>query len=318
MAHDERVQGALTLLQALTSAPDQRITTARACALLHCSDAALDGYLELLAMLADRRSGGRAVVEREDGIVAMTGDAAHTRPLRLSSGEAAALSHVLDALDLDPALAERVRIALLAPVTDGSDDTNAAEANPASALFIENTRSFGSFYQILAEAIADGVRCRIRYRAQAETNGSERIIDPLAIETSEEGVYLIAWNVEKDAERRYRLDRISAASLTDDSVEPHVRQRGAMRDHLARAGTVVTIEFTADDPEPTTWTGASAARPSPSNPHRLRLTVPVSTPAWLFDQILAARGAISIIEPSTMRAQFIAYADDLLASSKGA
>lgn len=315
MAHDERVQGALILLQALTAAPGQRITATRACELLHCSDAALDGYLELLATLADRRGGGRAVVEREGTTVSMTGDAAHTPPLRLSPGEAAALAHVLDALHVDPALAERVRCALLAPAKSGDAGTSALEEAHETASLIENTRSFGSFYQVLAEAAEDGVRCRIRYRAQAEADGSERIVDPYAIETSAEGTYLVAWNVEKDAERRYRLDRISAVSLTDDSVEPHAWQRSTLRDHLARAGTAVTIEYAAENPEPATWAGASAARTSPSDPQRLRITVPVSTPAWLFDQVLSARGEMVIIEPAEMREQFTTYAMNLLATT---
>ena len=54
-----------------------------------------------------------------------------------------------------------------------------------------------------------------------DTRPRERLIDPLRIATHGDQTYLIAWDVEVDAQRSYRMDKIEGLALTDDSVERH-------------------------------------------------------------------------------------------------
>lgn len=305
MNHDERTANALKLLEALTSAPHHRLAVSVACRTLACSADDLDGYLELLSTLANRSSGTRAIVYRDGNELVLAGDAAYTNPLRLTPGEAVALRHVLDALHLDPSLAERVSKALLPPNTRESETGRDRLAD---------TRSFGAYYQELIEAIEDGVRCRIFYKAQAEERPSVRVVDPLGIETSQDSTYLIAWNVQKDEERRYRLDRIYDVELTDDSVEPRRITGAPVAACLAQQGEEAVIEFSPQRTgriDPTAWIGATACTPSPTRAGYLRTSVHVSTPAWLFDQLLAAGGTIELIGPLHLRRAFFAYAEQL-------
>lgn len=303
MAHSDRVTGALWLLEALTAAPGQRIDAAYAKQTLACTDDELDGYLALLSTLADRTGGGRAIAYRDGSALVLEGDAACMKPLRLTAGEGMALAHVLLSLNLDRDLADRLERALLVP---GSGNAN-IHAEPLLA----NTRSFGACYQQLSEALTDGVRCRIAYRAQTEQKPTVRTIDPLCIETSDDSAYLLAWNVEKQAARRYRLDRVSAVEFTDESVERHHVAPGTVANSLATTGTTATVECSVDNDAPTRWLGIQSIEQVPGTDARQRIMVQVSTPAWLFDEVLAAGGDLVIVAPAALREQFIAYAQKL-------
>ena len=171
--------------------------------------------------------------------------------------------------------------------------------------------TYGPFYQELSEAIEDGVRCRILYRAQTDTQPAPRLIDPLAFEAFDDYAYLVAWNVEKDAERRYRLDRISDVELTDDSIGRREPSDLTVEDHLAQAGTIVTVECPASSDDFSSWSGVVDVSPSPQDPCRLRVAVRVSTASWLFDQVLAAGGDMKIVEPIAWREQLLRYAQEL-------
>lgn len=303
MAHDEHVASALWILEALTAAPGHRVDARAIQREIDCSAEELDAYLELLSNLADRQGGGRAVVLHDGDDLVLVGDAAHMRPLRLTAGEGAALSHVLETLNLDHDLADRLRRSLIA--SEG-DAVSAAER------LISDTRVFGSWYQTLAEAAADGVRIRIRYRAQTDNEPRERTVDPIALETTSKSTYLIAWNVDKRAERRYRLDRIDQVILTDESVDRHTPDHQTVDESLAQSGEPVTVECSTDNALVHSWAGICSRKPMSENPQRCRISVRVSTPSWLFDQVLAASGDMEIVAPETLRAQFVEYAQTLL------
>lgn len=303
MAHDEHVTSALWILEALTAAPGHRMDARTVQREIDCSAEELDAYLELLSNLADRQGGGRAVVLHDGDDLVLVGDAAHMRPLRLTEGEGAALSHVLETLNLDHDLADRLRRSLI-----GSADDTASVAER----LISDTRVFGSWYQTLAEAAADGVRIRIRYRAQTDNEPRERTVDPIALETTAESTYLIAWNVDKRAERRYRLDRIDQVLLTDESVERHTPDHQTVDESLAQNGEPVTVTCSTDNALVRSWAGICSQKIMSDDPQRYQVSVRVSTPAWLFDQVLAAAGDMEITAPEELRAQFVDYARALL------
>lgn len=301
MAHSDRVTNALWMLEALTVAPGHRLSAAEMRRALACTDEELDGYLDLLSTLADRQGGARAIAYRQGDSIVLEGDAARMRPLRLTAGESMALAHVIHALELDPNLSERLERALIAPGIE------AGNQQPLLA----TARTYGPFYQELSEAIEDGVRCRILYRAQTDTQPAPRLIDPLAFEAFDDYAYLVAWNVEKDAERRYRLDRISDVKLADDSIGRREPSDLTVEDHLAQTGTIVTVECPASSDDFSSWSGVVDVSPSPQDPCRLRVAVRVSTVSWLFDQVLAAGGDMKIVEPAAWREQLLRYAQEL-------
>lgn len=306
LTEQQRVTGALALMEALSASPDARLTIEDACRVAGCGDADLDSIIDLISTLADREGGTRAIVVREQGCVRSYGTATHMLPLRLSAAEAAALDHVLDTLDIDDDVRERIARALL-PF---------GWREPSTRL-IATTTAYGACYQLLAEAVRDGVRCRMRYRSQGERTARERIIDPLDIESTASGAYLIAWDVDHDEQRRYRMERIEAVALTDDSVKHHALRTTSMRESLAHGGETVTISFDEQGPIPvSSWAGVERIEADPAHAGRLLAQMHVTARSWFFDQVLASRGTITIEGPDEVRRACGAYARDLLAEPR--
>lgn len=303
MAKPDATAQVIRLLEALTAAPNRRLTRARATELLGCSADELDRYLALISTLSDRAGGTRAIVLSDGEDLFMVGESAELQPLRLSMGESLSLGFVLDALNIDAGCRERIARALLP--ADMPDDAGTSLAT---------TSVFGSWRGVLAEAIQDGVRCRIAYRAQGEQEPRERLVDPLSIETGQDAAYLLAWDVDKDAPRRYRLERISSVALTEDSVDRHPEPQASIRESLRRAGERATLEMPADAAAQLTWAGIERCAPAKA-PGRAIVEVRVGAHAWLFDQVLAGAGSIIIRSPQALVDGFRTYAEELLAEA---
>lgn len=300
MSHDERVWRAIHLLELVSSSEDSSISAAEAREELSCDDVELDGYIELISTLADRERGLRAVIYRDGDTVAIMGDAAQMSPLRLSLGESIALESVLGTLDLGAEVTERLRSALVPDLL----------RNEVRRHLIGRDISFGSWYRILAEAIADGVRCRVSYRSHDDASSRERTVDPLDLETTTEAAYLVAWDIDKDAERRYRLERIEGVTFTEDSVVPHQRTSTSISESLAQGAYRVVLELPHDEAERLSWAGIRSLEEAPVEGFT-RVRVDVSSMRWLFDQVLAAGGSMHIVAPPEMIPRFVTYAQSL-------
>ena len=124
-------------------------------------------------------------------------------------------------MGIDSRAAERIRHALL-PEKLGYNQR------------VVDTVARGSHWQQLNCAIQDGVRCRIIYRSMDDTRPRERLIDPLRIATHGDQTYLIAWDVEVDEQRSYRMDKIEGLTLTDDSVERHAPASLSLHESLSK------------------------------------------------------------------------------------
>lgn len=306
MTHDEHVANALRILEILSTAPSHRIAVDAVQNALSCSPTELDGYLDLISTLADRRGGGRAIVVRDADELVLIGDAARMRPLRLTEDESEALFHVIDELGLDNDLKARLTRALVDP---------AGQNGPRASQLISSGRVFGPWYQTIVEAADDGVRIRMRYRAQAEDAPETRLVDPIAVETSGDFSYLLAWNVHKRSMRRYRLDRISSVELTDESVERHNPYDLSVDDDLSRNGIVAVVECSAGNSQLDEWPGIISKEPADGDGGRIRVGIRVSTMPWLFDEVLSSAGDIVIVEPAVLRTELVSYARGLLEQS---
>lgn len=307
MKHDDRVRAALRLLEALTASPEHTIGRAYACDLLSCTTPELESYCELLSTLADRETGARAIITCTEDAVSLTGTAGALQPLRLSLAEGIVLSHVLGTLSIDRDASERLTSSLL-----GKQD-----ALGSSQALIASTISYGTCYQRLSEAIEDGVRCRIWYRAHDDAVAAPRLVDPARIDTEEAAAYLIAWNVQKDEERRYRLDRVSNVEFTEDSVTRHVWNERSLAAILSTDGTLVTVECSRTRAMQLTWAGIASVSAAPEDPDRVCLGVHVTSEHWLFDEVLAAASDMKIVSPSSLAHAFVEYARSLLAEHVG-
>ncbi|MFR3450977.1 MAG: WYL domain-containing protein [Collinsella sp.] len=143
-------------------------------------------------------------------------------------------------------------------------------------------------------------RClAISYRASDECSPSTRLVDPKFIEVSGDAAYLVAWNVEKDAQRSYRLDRIANAELTDDSVERHDFSPYSAAESLRAHGADATLRFVnSGELASRDWEGIRRGTADEQEDGSVLVHISYHVRAWLFSQIAAAAGAIVIEEPA--------------------
>lgn len=297
---EQTVASGIRLLEALSAAPGQTLAVGGACELLACTNAELEQIVDTLSTLSSRSSGARAAITIADGRVTLHGDAALIMPRRFSLEEGMVLAHILDVLDLDDETRERIRAAV-----------GPAQGAMSAPGIVEPAR-YGSCFARLSEAIEDGIRCTMTYRSLTEGTARTRTIDPLEIQEEHGEVYLVAWDIEKDAERRYRLDRVGEVTFTEDSVEHHGVLSHSASESLRAQGLVARLvlrpgarTFLLD------WAGVADIEPHEDG--SMAFSLYYSSESWLFDQVLAAAGELELIEPAELRERLVAYGANLRA-----
>lgn len=302
MAHsDDRIEAAVDLLAALTAREGKPLARGDALALLDLDGRGLDDAIALVGTLADRWTGARAVIAEDARGISLVGDAATLRPLRLTLEEGAVLSHVLRTARLDALTRGRIERALF-PLDDGERTLDAGLAG---------TGGVSDIYLALKDAIRFGKRCAVRYRSAADESARERTIDPWKIETSGDVSYLIAWDVARDAQRRYRLDRFECVGDTGQSADRHPWDGRDLAESIKGAGNTAELGFPSERAaRETGWSGLGSIEPLPDG--TVAAQVSYTSEPWLFDQVLAGMGEIRLLGPEDLLPRFEAYARSLL------
>ena len=281
LTSEQRLSRAIDIMEALYAAGENGTTRDELCSRFDITGASLDEILEIVSSLADRESGARIICERRGERVVLTGDAGRVLPLRLSAAEGAVLNHELESLGIEPQAAARIRCALL-PDELGFNQR------------VFDTVAHGSHWQQLNCAIQDGVRCRISYRSMDDAQARERLVDPLRITTNGDQTYLIAWDVAVDEQRTYRMDKIEDLVLTDDSVVRHAPESATLHDSLAQAERSARLLMPLDMAERLDWPGIMSIEPDGAS--GATVNVRYGSERWLLSQVIAAGGAIRILD----------------------
>lgn len=281
LTSEQRLSRAIDIMEALYAAGSAGLTRNEICSRFDISGASLDEILDIVSTLADRESGARIICERNGEHISLTGDAGRVLPLRLSAAEGAVLNHELESLGIEPRAAARIRRALL-PEELGYNQR------------VVDTVVRGSHWQQLSSAIQDGVRCRITYRSMDDAQPRERLIDPLRIATHGDQTYLIAWDIEVDGQRSYRMDKIEGLSLTEDSVERHTPSTVSLHDSLSQAEQSAKLLMPLDMAERLGWAGIMSIEPNGTD--AATVIVRYGSERWLLSQVIAAGGAIRILD----------------------
>ena len=281
LTSEQRLSRAIDIMEALYAAGEKGIDRNEICSRYDITGASLDEIVGIVSTLADRESGARVICECRDDRIILTGEAGRVLPLRLSAAEGAVLNHELESLGIEPATAARIRRALL-PEKLGYNQR------------VIDTVARGSHWQQLNCAIQDGVRCRITYRSMDDAQPRERLIDPLRIATHGDQTYLIAWDIEVDGQRSYRMDKIEDLSLTEDSVERHTPSAASLHDSLSQAEQGTRLIMPLDMAERLGWAGIMSIEPNGAG--AATVIVRYSSERWLFSQVIAAGGAIRILD----------------------
>lgn len=297
LTSEQRLSRAIDIMEALYAAGEKGMDRAEICSRFDITGASLDEIIDIVSTLADRESGARVICECRDERVILTGEAGRVLPLRLSAAEGAVLNHELESLGIEPETAARIRRALL-PEELGYNQR------------VVDTVARGSHWQQLNCAIQDGVRCRIAYRSLDDERARERTVDPLCIVTNGDSMYLVAWDTEQDAQRRYRLDKIEEIVLTDDSVERHHSTITTLQDSLAKAGREAKLAMPLDLAGRLGWAGITSVNQTDED--TAIVTVRYTSEAWLFSQVLAKGGAIRITDDPALSKRLCDYAETLI------
>lgn len=297
LTSEQRLSRAIDIMEALYAAGEKGMDRAEICSRFDITGASLDEIIGIVSTLADRESGARVICECRDERVILTGEAGRVLPLRLSAAEGAVLNHELESLGIEPETAARIRRALL-PEELGYNQR------------VVDTVARGSHWQQLNCAIQDGVRCRIAYRSLDDERARERTVDPLCIVTNGDSMYLVAWDTEQDAQRRYRLDKIEVIVLTDDSVERHHSTITTLQDSLAKAGREAKLAMPLDLAGRLGWAGITSVNQTDED--TAIVTVRYTSEAWLFSQVIAKGGAIRITDAPALSKRLCDYAETLI------
>ena len=296
------LDAALNILARLSAAPGQRIALDELASMLSLTPEQTERIIAGLMELADSVSGARIVLSIEDGVVRLSGDAARMQPLRLAPDEAIALHSALTRFQLNENVWRRLQHNLMPMGTDEGGRIDLRTSDDAL---------FGRFWPRLCEALQDGVRIEILYRSQDAPAARRRTVDAGFIELADEGAYLTAWDIQRDAQRRYRLDRIEDLSFTPDSAVRHPFRRTSLQDSLHRQGERVTLLFeSVGQAQQIGWAGLELKR---AQQRREGVMIPayITSRAWLFDQLLAAGGSIRLLDARSMCKELQAHAAGL-------
>lgn len=281
LTSEQRLSRAIDVMEALYASGETGMTRDDICSRFDITGASLNEIINIVSTLADRESGARIICECHDDRIILTGDAGRVLPLRLSAAEGAVLNHELESLGIEPRTAARIRRALL-PEELGYNQR------------VVDTVVRGSHWQQLSSAIQDGVRCRITYRSMDDAQPRERLIDPLRITTNGDQTYLNAWDVEIDEQRSYRMDKIEGLVLTDDSVVHHASNSASLHDSLAQAKQSTKLLMPLDMAERLDWAGIMSIESNGAG--AATVIVRYSSERWLLSQVIAAGGAIRILD----------------------
>ncbi len=256
----------------------------------------------------------------EQGVVRLTEGRGVTRPLRLGPREAVALVAALRALAaLRPALdAERVAVldSALAKVQAAAGD---AAAGVDVALQVD---ARPEVVAAVGAALAGRRRLLLRY-VDASDVATEREVDPVRLVTQDERSYLIAWSVEADAERRFRLDRVVAATVLEAPAREHALAPDAEVFSPDPSGDLVTVRLAGRARWVVESVPVEATRELADGTFEVDLRV--VQPAWLRHLLLQAADEVRDVRPAGVarevadaaRAALAAYAPLVGAPSAG-
>jgi proteasome accessory factor C len=144
----------------------------------------------------------------------------------------------------------------------------------------------------LNEGISDHRLVEIEYQKEGEDAPTIRVIEPYTIERELPYWYVHAFDRTRDAQRSFRLDRMRAASVTDDAFEP----RPEFRPERLRDATIARIWYA---PDIARWRRERGARGLVDG--AAVADQPVGSVDWLVAEILGARGDAVVLEPVELR-----------------
>jgi len=155
----------------------------------------------------------------------------------------------------------------------------------------------------LVQACADHRRMRLDYRTEAGSEWAMEV-DPWAIVVRHGRWYLLCWSHSAHARRAYRIDRIRAVELLDDTATPPVDLDpvATLEEHLA-VGWEYDVEVVIDAPVDVVARCVPRAlgQLEPIGAETSRLVGSTSNPVWYAEQLAAIPASYRIVASAEVR-----------------
>lgn len=204
---------------------------------------------------------------------------------------ASARQKIVDALGQDPAV-EGLQI-----TTAKGDDSDIA--------------------RVTSSAIMDRRLLRIEYYKENEDEFTERTVEPYKLANGQEGWYLHAWDIEREAPRSYRLDRIREVTELDDAFEPREGVEPDVHGWLATGE--VPSSSTARiwiSPDRARWAREDRRVVEELRDGALIVERTFASHQWLSREILKEAGDAVVLEPEDARRAVLDAAEALAGAAK--
>ncbi len=238
---------------------------------------------------------------QEDGMIEVDPEAygdSFARPARLLPVEAKALVAAIDLIGEHipegslASVREKVVAALgedpiregLQVATSGGDDSQVAG--------------------IVSRAIAGQRLLAIDYFKENEGEFSKRSVEPYALINGREGWYVATYDPAKEAVRHFRLDRIKAATVTDEQFEPRSEVNPAADvDGWPRTGEVPASRRARlwISPERARWAREERTVMEELSDGSVVVELSFAGVAWLVREVLKEAGDAAVLEPEDAR-----------------
>ncbi|MFE5123141.1 helix-turn-helix transcriptional regulator [Streptomyces sp. NPDC056669] len=141
-------------------------------------------------------------------------------PIHFTTDEASALTAALATADASTPYASAARTAAQKIAASMTGPASTAARTLAARIVTLPTRSDSEVRTAVEQALTNNLALRLSY-TDAAGHESNRIVEPAGLLTAEGRWYLIAWCRTRRAGRGFRLDRITAATPTDEQAQPH-------------------------------------------------------------------------------------------------
>ncbi|MDO8915510.1 MAG: WYL domain-containing protein [Coriobacteriia bacterium] len=248
-----------------------------------------------------------AVYVEDDEAVVFGELPALDRPVRLTAAEARALLAALDACGVDPDSPLVERIGTLA---SGALDAASLSRTVRAAIA---PGGLAHTHAALSALACAGHTARITYASRGDDVATERVVEPWRLFASRGAWYLQAWSPEAEADRTYRLDRITAVEPAGGTFTPP-QGLPAATDAAPDPATLprAVIVFAHDAPDLTAreWPGATFERRADGT---VVAAVPFAGTAWIARMVASRLGDAVVTGPAEVRSAVVRLALDEIA-----
>ncbi|WP_445518473.1 helix-turn-helix transcriptional regulator [Streptomyces sp. NEAU-174] len=141
-------------------------------------------------------------------------------PIHFTADEASALTAALAAVGAATPYAGAARTAAQKIAASMTGPASTAARELAARIVTRPTRTGSEIRTAVERALTHNVALRLSY-TDAAGRETDRVVEPAGLLTADGRWYLIAWCRTRRAGRGFRLDRITAATPTDERSQPH-------------------------------------------------------------------------------------------------